>query len=127
MTDVYGITTVEERGYGWRAVKGRNPDNKSGFRATGHRLLLVGQQVEEVTESGIVIPKKTAEATRDLSVMATVVEIGHDCWFDKSTDYCQVGDTVLVGQYTGKFHKSPVDGKEYRFINDTDIISTVEM
>ena len=111
---------------GWRAAKGYNPDNKRGFRATGHRLLLVGEQVAEETVGGIIIPKKTAEATRDLSVMATVVEIGHDCWFDKSTDYCAVGDKVLVGQYTGKFHKSPLDGKEYRFINDTDIISPIE-
>ena len=58
--------------------------------------------------------------------MATVVEIGQDCWFDKSTDYCAVGDKVLVGQYTGKFHKSLLDGKEYRFVNDTDIITPVE-
>ncbi len=111
---------------GWRATKGYNPENKSGFRATGHRLLLIGEQVEEVSAGGIVIPKRTAEATRDLSVMATVVEIGQDCWFDKSTDYCAVGDKVLVGQYTGKFHKSHLDGKEYRFVNDTDIISPVE-
>lgn len=117
---------LQQGEHGWRAQKGYNTENKSGFRATGHRLLLVGQQVEEMTASGIVIPKKTAEATRDLSVLATVVEIGHDCWFDKSTDYCKVGDTVLVGQYTGKFHKSHIDGREYRFINDTDIISVVE-
>jgi co-chaperonin GroES (HSP10) len=120
------MSDIEKGARGWRAVKGPNPDNTSGFRATGHRLLLVGEQVAEETVGGIIIPKKTAEATRDLSVFATVVEIGHDCWFDKSTDYCAVGDKVLVGQYTGKFHKSHVDGKEYRFINDTDIISTVE-
>lgn len=110
----------------WRAEKGHVETNTSGFRATGHRLLLLGGQAEEITASGFIIPKKTAEATRDLSVTATVVEIGHDCWFDKSTDYCAVGDRVLVGQYTGKFHKSHLDGKEYRFINDTDIITTVE-
>jgi co-chaperonin GroES (HSP10) len=111
---------------GWRAAKGHNDGNKSGFRATGHRVLLVGQQVEEQTESGIIIQRKTAEAERNLSVTATVVEIGHDCWFDKSTDYAEVGDTVLVGQYTGKFHTSHLDGREYRFVNDTDIITTVE-
>lgn len=112
--------------HGWRAVKGYNPDNNSGFRATGHRLLLIGQQTEETTVGGIVIPKKTAVAERDLSVVATVVEIGNDAWSDKSTDYCKVGDQVLVGQYTGKFHTSPKDGKEYRFINDLDIISVIE-
>jgi co-chaperonin GroES (HSP10) len=81
--------------------------------------------METKTESGIVLMQKTAEAERSLSVYATVVEIGHDAWSDKSTDYCAVGDEVLVGQYTGKFEVSPNDDIEYRFINDLDIISVV--
>lgn len=108
---------------GWRAQKGPNPLNKSGFGATGHRLLLVGDEVEEVTESGIILQRKTVEAEKNVAVWATVVEIGWDCWTDKSTDYCDVGDRVLVGQYTGKFHISPVDGKEYRFLMDLDVIT----
>ena len=108
---------------GWRAVKGPNPDNHSGFAATGHRLLLLGDQVEETTESGIILQRKTVDAEKNLAVWATVIEIGPDCWADKSTDYCQVGDRVLVGQYAGKFHTSPCDGKEYRFLNDLDIIT----
>jgi co-chaperonin GroES (HSP10) len=120
------MNEIKRGEHGWRTAKGYSAANTSGFRATGHRLLLVGEQVEETTAGGLIIPKRTAEATRDLSVMAIVVEIGQDCWFDKSTDYCAVGDRVLVGQYTGKFHKSLKDGKEYRFVNDTDIISPVE-
>jgi co-chaperonin GroES (HSP10) len=115
----------ELRQTGWRAAKGPAEGNKSGFSATGHRLLLVGKQMETKTESGIVLMQKTAEAERSLSVYATVVEIGHDAWSDKSTDYCAVGDEVLVGQYTGKFEVSPNDDIEYRFINDLDIISVV--
>ena len=112
---------VGERG--WRARKGPQADNKSGFRATGHRLLLIGDEIEETTESGIILQRKTLEAEKNLSVWATVVEIGHDCWSDKSTDYCDVGDKVLVGQYAGKFHVSPIDGKEYRFLMDLDVIT----
>jgi co-chaperonin GroES (HSP10) len=108
---------------GWRAAKGPQASNKSGFRATGHRVLLLGDAVEERTASGIVLQRKTVDAEKNLAVWATVVEIGHDCWADKRADYCQVGDRVLVGQYAGKFHTSPVDGKEYRFINDLDIIT----
>ena len=77
---------------GWRTEKGYSATNKSGFRATGHRVLLLGCQLEETTASGIIIQKKTAAAERDLSVLAVVVEIGQDCWFDKSTDYCAVGN-----------------------------------
>lgn len=112
--------------FGWRAQKGPNPDNKSGFRAVGHRILLSPDVIEEKTASGIVLPAKAVSKEKDLAVMATVIEIGHDCWTDKSTDYCQVGDRVLIGQYTGKFHESPVDGKTYRFVQDLDVISPIE-
>ena len=115
-----------ERSFGWRAVKGPHADNKSGLRATGHRLLLATQPVEQKTESGIIFIEKTLEKEKNVATVCTVVEIGHDCWSDKSTDYCQVGDKVLVGQYVGKFQTSHKDGKEYRFVADLDVISTLE-
>jgi co-chaperonin GroES (HSP10) len=121
------IDTVEVGSPGWRAAKGPQRSNESGFRAVGHRLLLLTDVVEKTTQSGIVLPTKAVKAEQDLSVVATVIEIGCDAWSDKNTDYCQVGDRVLVGQYTGKFHESPVDGKIYRFVNDLDIISPLVM
>jgi co-chaperonin GroES (HSP10) len=109
---------------GWRTEnKGPNPDNKSGFRATGHRVLLIPEEIEEVTQGGIVLVQKTVHAESQRAVICTVLEIGPDAWSDKSTDYCEVGDRVLIGQYVGKFHESPVDGKTYRFVADLDIIS----
>lgn len=114
---------IEKGAAGWRARKGPQKENRSGFRATGHRLLLLAEAVEETTESGIILQRKTLEAEKNLSVWATVVEIGHDCWSDKRADFCDVGDKVLIGQYAGKFHTSPVDGKEYRFLMDLDVIT----
>ena len=110
---------------GWRAYKGANDANKSGFRACGHRLLLIGQQTEEyeTTAGGIVLPQSSQQKEQQHQVWATVVEIGPDAWSDKSTDFCAVGDKVLVGQYTGKFHKSPKDGKTYRFVQDLDVLT----
>lgn len=112
---------------GWRAaLKGPNPENKSGFRATGHRILLEPEAIEKKTASGIVLVDKTVHAEEQRAVIATVLEIGPDAWCDKSTDYCQVGDRVLIGQYVGKLHQSEVDGKTYRFVADLDIISPLE-
>lgn len=111
---------------GWRACKGPQAANTSGFRATGHRLLLVSDAIEETTAGGIVLAKATVDKERSANVYATVIEIGHDAWSDKSTDFCDVGDRVLIGQYTGKFETSKRDGQEYRFVTDLDIISTVE-
>lgn len=110
---------------GWRAQKGPQSGNTSGFRATGHRILLKPFEIEKTTASGIVLVDKTINAEEQHAVMAIVVEIGNDCWNDKVSDFCQVGDKVLIGQYTGKFHVSPVDGVKYRFVQDLDIISPV--
>jgi len=109
--------------FGWRAQKGPQESNKSGFRAVGHRVLLSPDEVEKKSAGGLVLIEKTIVAEENKAVICTVLEIGHDCWSDKSTDYCQVGDRVLVGMYCGKFHVSPVDGKKYRFVMDTDIVS----
>jgi len=120
------MSDVEYLQPGWRAaLKGPNPENKSGFRATGHRILLVPEAVEKKSAGGIVLVEKTVHAEEQIAVIATVLEIGPDAWSDKSTDYCQVGDRVLIGQYVGKFHVSPIDGKKYRFVADLDIISPI--
>ena len=111
---------------GWRAKqKGPNPENKSGFHATGHRILVEPVEVEKKTKSGIVLVDKTVDAEEQRAVIVRVLEIGPDAWSDKSTDYCQVGDRILIGMYVGKFHTSPVDGKKYRFISDLDVISPI--
>ena len=108
-----------------KAAKGANPLNESGFAACGHNVLLITEEIERTTASGIVVLDKTAEAEENHSVYATIVEIGADCWSDKLEDFANVGDVVLVGQYTGKFQKSPFDGKKYRFVKDLDIISRI--
>lgn len=114
------------RSTGWRGRKGPRVENGSGFRATGHRVLLATEKVEERSAGGIIFVAKTVEKEKNIAVKCRVVEIGPDCWLDKTTDYCDVGDWVLVGQYTGKFHMSEKDGKEYRFVSDLDIITPVE-
>lgn len=120
------MASTVSRGQGWRAQHGPRIENTSGIRATGFRLLLLEDPTEETTKSGLILAKQTVDKESMASTMATVVEIGWDAWADKSTDYCDVGDRVLVGQYAGKFHTSEKDGKKYRIIVDLDIISTVE-
>lgn len=122
------MNTVDKsltRTHGWRASKGPQPANLSGYRATGHRLLLLEAPAEEVTSGGIVLARKTVEKEAQRQVLCTVVEVGYDAWADKSTDFCDVGDKVLVGEYAGKLQESPRDGKKYRFLNDLDVITPV--
>lgn len=121
-----GMLKIENRGLGWRARKGPQEGNGSGFRASGHRLLLSTNKVEEKSAGGIIFVAKTVEKEKNIAVKCTVVEIGFDAWSDKSTDLCDIGDEILVGQYTGKFQVSEKDGLEYRFVSDLDVISTIE-
>lgn len=111
------------RNEGWRARKGKNPDNKSGLSAVGFRVLLAPEGGETVTAGGLIIPDDAALKDQNNSVWATVLEIGLDSWSDKLADWADIGDRVLVGKYAGKFEKSPIDGKRYRILNDLDILS----
>ena len=119
-------TRTIDRTPGWRTAKGPVSTNTSGFRATGFRVLLIEDVIETTTAGGLILPEKAVDKERQATVEATVIEIGPDAWADKSTDYCEVGDRVIIGQYAGKFHTSPVDGKVYRFLADLDIITPVE-
>lgn len=121
-----GLSALPKGSFGWRASKGPQESNLSGFRASGHRLLCKPEEVEQTLPSGIVLVNKTVQGEKNMATVVTVIEIGHDAWMDKVADFCQVGDKVLIGQYVGKFHTSPKDGKEYRFISDLDVISTIE-
>ena len=118
-----GFATVQKGFATWRTFKGPHPGNTSGFRACGHNLLLLPEQIQETSAGGIVFITKTQEAEKNHQVWATIVEIGPGCWDDQAHDFAEVGDKVLIGQYVGKFHKSEVDGLEYRFIKDMDVIT----
>lgn len=116
--------SIYDRKQGWRSEsKGPSRNNKSGFNVVGHRILLKPEGGEKVTESGIVIPDNAAEREEAKTVWAEVLEIGTECWSDKTTDFCDIGDRILVGKYAGKFEVSPIDGKRYRFLNDLDVMA----
>lgn len=120
------MTPITDRSTGWRCYKGPHSGNTSGLRAVGHKLLLLDKQVETQSAGGIVFAPKTIDKERNANTVATVIEVGHDCFSDKGTDFCEVGDKVLIGQYVGKFHTSEKDGKTYRLITDLDVLSTIE-
>jgi co-chaperonin GroES (HSP10) len=80
---------IQKGQLGWRANKGPQASNKSGFRACGHRVLLLGAQKEETSAGGILLVQSHQDKEQQHQVIATVVEIGHDAWSDKSTDFCQ--------------------------------------
>ena len=98
--------------------------NTSGLIPLGHRILVLPEEVEEVTKSGIVIAVGTAKQREEMAqIFGTVVAIGPTCWADQAQkDWAKVGDKIIFGKYSGLLYTGD-DGKEYRIINDLDVVA----
>lgn len=100
-------------------------ENKSGIHPKGHRVLILPDPVEEVSESGIVLSVgQTADRERLAQLRGTIVELGSTAWHDQPEPWAEVGDHIIFGKYSGLIYKGD-DGLEYRIINDLDVVATV--
>jgi co-chaperonin GroES (HSP10) len=100
-------------------------ENKSGIHPKGHRVLIYPEPVETTTASGIVVSTGTnADRERLAQLRGTVVELGNTAWHDQPEKWAKVGDKVIFGKYSGLIYTGD-DEKEYRIINDLDIVATV--
>lgn len=100
--------------------------NTSGWKPTGHRVLVRVEQVERKTESGIIISDITADKEQIAQDSGVVVDLGNTAYSDQSEPWCKVGDYVKFGRYAGQVirPKEALDGVEYRVINDLDVVLT---
>ena len=112
-------------------------ENKSGIHPAGDRVLIKPDEVEKVTEGGIIIPD-TNERYAMAQSIGTVVEVGPDCWVDHvergpegvktrgfSQPFAKPGDRVCFAKYGG-LQVPGKDGEQYRIMNDVDITARVE-
>jgi co-chaperonin GroES (HSP10) len=88
-----------------------------------HRIILKLDSVDEVTASGIVIPKDLIKKERKAVEIGTVVAIGETAFKDYGggVNTAKVGDRVIISQYSGKA-VTDTDGQEYVVINDEDLL-----
>jgi co-chaperonin GroES (HSP10) len=102
--------------------------NTSGWKPTGHRVLVRVEQVERKTESGIIIADITADKEQLGQDSGIVVELGNTAYSDQETHWCKVGDYVKFGRYAGQLIRpnETNDEHEYRVLNDLDIVLTKE-
>ena len=92
-----------------------------------HRIILKLDDVEEVTESGIIIASELIKKERKAVEVGTVVSIGDTSFKDYGggDNTISVGDRVIIAQYSGKTVKD-VDGTEYVVVNDEDILVIIK-
>ncbi len=103
--------------------------NTSGIIPVGHRLLVKPAQVEEKTESGIIVSVGVqADRERLAQIKGVVVAVGSTAYSDQPTPWCKEGDFITFGKYSGLIYKGDetLDGEEYRVINDLDVVAIHE-
>lgn len=101
-------------------------ENKSGIYPVGHRVLVLPEQIESVTPGGIIVHTETQKNREALAQMyGIVVAMGDTCFADQPTPWCEVGDRVSFGKYSGLIYTG-VDEQVYRVVNDLDVVAKVE-
>lgn len=112
--------------------------NPSGLQPAGHAILLTPYEpdFDSARLSGLVIP----DALRNNSIMvemrARVVAVGemayrkdHQTWLTRLlTPYrprCRPGDKIMIQKFSGAVCVGPLDGKQYRMVNDEDVFCRI--
>jgi len=97
----------------------------------GWKILIQKVKPKEKTAGGIFLPDQAKDAESYLSICAKIVAIGPMAWCDRVSGepwtggpWAKAGDWAIVPKFTQ--FKMEIDGEEYRFINDDEIIATVD-
>jgi co-chaperonin GroES (HSP10) len=100
--------------------------NTSGIHPKGHRVLILPDPVEEVSKSGIILSVgENRDRERLAQLKGTIVELGNTAWLDQPSPWANEGDHVIFGKYSGLIYQG-ADEKEYRIINDLDVVALVD-
>jgi len=100
--------------------------NTSGIHPKGHRVLILPDPVEEITQSGIILSVgENRDRERLAQLKGTIVEVGNTAWLDQPSPWANEGDHVIFGKYSGLIYQG-ADEKEYRIINDLDVVAIVD-
>ena len=95
--------------------------NVSGINPQGWRVLVLPLEIEEKTTSGIIVTTAENREREQMSnTTGEVIAIGEEC-----NSWCKPGDRVVFGKYSGLLYLGK-DGKNYRIVNDEDIVATLD-
>ena len=96
----------------------------------GFKLLIEKPKPKDKTDGGILLPDQAIEAENYLSICAKLIAVGPLAWRDRETGerwkggpWATIGDWIIVPKFTQ--FRMEIDEKEYRFINDDEIIAVV--
>lgn len=94
----------------------------------GYRLLIALPEIEQKTDGGIIRPDAVIDRERVSAVVGYVLKAGPEAYADEKKfpkgPWCKEGDFVLMQAYTGV--RLRVRGKEFRVINDDQVVAVVD-
>ena len=120
----------QELGVEFQNGKTNGDLNTSGFWPIRDRALVLPDEVKDMTAGGIALPQTVIEKQQMRQLKATLIALGGDA-FDVASPQewrqplPKVGDRIYVKVAAGVIHPGE-DGKEYRIINDADILGICE-
>jgi len=88
----------------------------------GYKIKVLLDPINKYAEGSSLIekPLSVIEKEKFARHEGTVVELGEFAFYDQKGDWCKAGDRVMFAQYAGQYFEE--DGKDYRFINDRDLM-----
>lgn len=100
--------------------------NTSGFEPLDLRVLVLPDPITEKIGS-IYVPDQHKEREKFAQQKATLIAAGENAWEEaasRSSNFTkpQPGDRILISKYGGVMLTGD-DGKEYRVMNDEDVIA----
>ena len=101
--------------------------SKTYLFVRGYRVLVKPDNIETVTDSGIVlvVDEKVEAAAQQTG---TLVGVGHTAWQSSTLPqlpWANIGDRVLFSKYAGRVIIDPVTGDDFLVMNDEDIICVI--
>lgn len=98
------------------------------IRATGYKVIVKADPVEETTESGIQIVRENPDLEKSKQDTGVLVHIGSQAWqdFGDGSPWAEVGDRVVFARYGGNKVVDPETEEEYIVLNDKDINAVIE-
>lgn len=93
----------------------------------GYRILVVADELETVTEGGIVLAFADERREKAAQQTGVVVGIGNTAYMTEATNdmWCFLGDHILFSKHAGRFVIDPTDDAEYLIMNDTDVLCVI--
>ena len=100
-------------------------NNTSGIYPAGHRILVLPDEVEHKTASGIVLATASQQQREEMAqVDGVLIAVGTNAWHDQAAPFAVVGQRVMFGKYTGIVREGK-DGKKYRVLSDLDVVAVI--